>query len=270
MQTIGFNLYTISNPFVTYIDVCYSMVSGSAKYTRHIIPGKAIDYSVISERPSSFKTSGTAGHVSPSTSYTQENQLYRLADLLGSKEQAGKFIYPNSFLARGHLSPAADGIFRSWQLATFFFINVAPQWQVVNSGNWVRIENAARSKASSSQENLIIFTGTEGILTLPHLDGREIPISLEGQGNIEVPKWFWKIIKNPLTNSGIALITLNNPFATSVDSLCSDICSSYGWDNINYSDYSKGFTYCCSVESLIAVVPCIPSEANVGSILMNG
>lgn len=206
-------------------------------------------------------------HVSAASSYTQNNQFYRLEKLLGSEEQAGKFINSNSYLARGHLTPAGDGIFRSWQFATFFYINVAPQWQVVNAGNWVRVENAARSKASKSQADLIIFTGTEGILTLPHLDGREISISLDGPGNIEVPKWFWKIIKNPLTNSGIALVTLNNPFATSADSLCSDICSSYGWDNVNYADYSKGFTYCCSVESLMTAVPGIPNEASVGSIL---
>lgn len=243
------------------------MVTGSAKYTRHIIYGKAIDYSVIESARPTFKSSGTPSHVSPASSYTQNNQFYRFESLLGSKEQARKYINANSYLARGHLSPAGDGIFRSWQFATFFYINAAPQWQVVNAGNWVRVENAARSKASSSQSDLVIFTGTAEVLKLPHLDGREILISLEGQGNIEVPKWFWKIIKNPSTNLGIALITLNNPFVSSVDVLCSDICSSYGWDNVNYSDYSKGYTYCCSVDSLLGVVSGIPNEATVDGIL---
>lgn len=243
------------------------MITGSAKYTRHIIPGKAIDYSVIESARPTFKSSGTPSHVSPASSYTQNNQFYRFESLLGSKEQARKYINANSYLARGHLSPAGDGIFRSWQFATFFYINAAPQWQVVNAGNWVRVENAARSKASSSQSDLVIFTGTAEVLTLPHLDGREILISLEGQGNIEVPKWFWKIIKNPSTNLGIALITLNNPFVSSVNVLCSDICSSYGWDNVNYSDYSKGYTYCCSVDSLLGVVSGIPNEATVDGIL---
>lgn len=264
LQKIGFQ--TLNN-FVTYIDVCYSMVTGSVKYTRHEIPGKSINYSVIESSRPSFKSTGTPSHVSPAISYTQAQQLIRLTELLGSEEQASKFIYTNSYMARGHLTPDGDGIFRSWQFSTYFYSNVAPQWQVVNAGNWLRVENAARDKAASSQINLLIFTGNEDLLTLPHLDGREISITLETGGNIEVPKWFWKIIKNPITNSGIALITLNNPFATSVNSLCSDICSSYGWDNINYSDFSKGFTYCCSVQSLMAAVPGIPSEANVASIL---
>lgn len=264
LQKIGFQT---TNNFVTYIDVCYSMITGSAKYTRHVIPGQSIDYSVIESSRPSFKSTGTPSHVSPATSYTQAQQLIRLTELLGSQEQASKFIYTNSYLARGHLAPDGDGIFRSWQFSTYFYSNAAPQWQVVNAGNWLRVENAARDKASSSQTDLLIFTGNEEILTLPHLDGREISITLESGGNIEVPKWFWKIIKNPLTNSGIALITLNNPFAISVNSLCSDICSSYGWSNVNYSDYSKGFTYCCSVQSLMAAVPGIPTEASVANIL---
>lgn len=242
------------------------MTTGSVRYTRHIIPGRAIDYSVIESSRPAFKSAGTPAHISPATSYTQANQLIRLTALLGSEQQAAKFIYPNSFFARGHLSPDADGIFRSWQFSTYFYTNAAPQFQVVNAGNWLRVENAARSKAGSSQADLIIFTGNQGILTLPHLDGREIPISLES-GGIEVPKWFWKIIKNPATNQGIALVTLNNPFATSVESLCSDVCGSFGWANVNFADYSKGYTYCCTVQTLMAAVPGIPSEAAVGGVL---
>lgn len=82
-------------------------------------------------RPS-FKVAGAAAHVSPATSYTQEAQLQRLSELLGSEDQAKKFIQGGShYLARGHLAPDADGIYRSWQWATFFYVNVAPQWQVI-------------------------------------------------------------------------------------------------------------------------------------------
>ena len=82
-----------------------------------------------SARPN-FKTTGSAPHVNPATSYTQASQLIRLTALLGSEAQAQKFIYTNSYMARGHLAPDADGIFRSWQFATYFYTNVAPQWQV--------------------------------------------------------------------------------------------------------------------------------------------
>lgn len=226
--------------------------------------------SVIEPNTPNFKSSGTAPHVNPATSYKQASQLTRLTTLLGSQAQAEKYLSTTSFLARGHLAPDGDGIFRSWQFTTYFYINAAPEWQVVNAGNWIRVENAARKKASALQADVLIFTGTFGILTLPDVNGNQVEITLEAGGNIEVPKWFWKIIKNPATNAGIALVTLNNPFVTSIGAneyLCDDICATSGWSSSHYSDFSKGFTYCCAVNDLMATVSFIPSEASSSSIL---
>lgn len=39
--TLGFNLGT--SGFVTYIESCYNMNTGSTLYTRHILPGQAIN-----------------------------------------------------------------------------------------------------------------------------------------------------------------------------------------------------------------------------------
>jgi len=117
------------------------------------------------------------------------------------------------------------------------------------------------------QEDVLIYTGCHDILTLPHVNGQEIEITLEAGGNIEVPKWFWKIIKSPATNSAIALVSLNNPFATTVAPLCTDICASAGWADSNYADFSKGYTYCCTVQSFMAAVPGIPAEASASNVL---
>lgn len=227
------------------------------------------DYVIEPSRPS-FKTSGTASHVSPATSYTQASQLTRLTHLLGSEAEAQKYLATNSYLARGHLAPDGDGIFRSWSFTTYFYTNVAPEWQVANAGNWLRVENAARSIASKLQVELDIFTGTFGILTLPDVNGNPVEITLEAGGNIEVPKWFWKIIRNPQTNSGIALITLNNPFVTSINDserLCQNVCATTGWHVEEYNNFAKGYTYCCEVGDLMQTIPFIPSEAAVSSIL---
>lgn len=141
---------------------------------------------------------------------------------------------------------------------------------MVNAGNWLRVENAARSKASSLKTDLDIWQGTFDILELPDINGNPVKITLEEGGNIEVPKWFWKIIRNPTTNAGIALLSLNNPFVSTLNEserLCRDICSSSGWFQEAYNNFEKGYTTCCAVEDLMQAIPFIPREAAASSIL---
>lgn len=107
-------------------------------------------------------------------------------------------------------------------------------------------------------------------MTLPHVNGNQVEITLEAGGNIEVPKWFWKVIKSTATNSAIVLVGLNNPFATSLpanERLCTDICSSYGWAQAQFSNFGQGYTYCCEVNAFRNVVPRVPAEAAAASIL---
>ncbi|KFB43467.1 AGAP004760-PA-like protein [Anopheles sinensis] len=167
------------------------------------------------------------------------------------------------------MTPDADGIFRTWQWATYFYVNAAPQWQKVNAGNWLTIEKNARTIADRLQQDIIVYTGTHGILTLPHINGTQVPITLSPNG-ITVPKWSWKIIMSPLSNAAIAFVTSNDPYRTSMQSdefICPDICRQYGWYTVSFDTFSKGFTYCCSVDSLRAVVSDIPDDVNATTIL---
>ena len=52
-----------------------------------------------------------------------------------------------NFLARGHLAPSAAFIYKLERDATYYFINVAPQFQSFNSGNWMALELATRKVA---------------------------------------------------------------------------------------------------------------------------
>lgn len=53
-----------------------------------------------------------------------------------------------NFFAKGHLSPDAAFIYQIEQYATYYFINVAPQFQAFNAGNWKALEFAGRQIAA--------------------------------------------------------------------------------------------------------------------------
>ncbi|XP_058054478.1 uncharacterized protein LOC131206100 [Anopheles bellator] len=255
--------------FVTYIQSCYNMQAASVIYTRHVIPGEAINHAIQESYRPSFKVAGAASHVSPATSYTTAQQAIRLANILGSQAQADRYITSSSYMSRGHLAPDADGIFRPWQWATYFYVNVAPQWQATNGGNWLVVENAARTVSGRLAEDVLIFNGAHDILTLTHTNGQQVPITLE-DGGIQVPKWYWKIIKSPRTDAAIALINNNDPFRTSISAgemLCQDVCAQYGWSNANYGNFARGYTYCCTVAALRSAIPTIPAEASAANVL---
>ena len=52
-----------------------------------------------------------------------------------------------NYFARGHLSPDAAFIEGAEQDATYFFFNVAPQFQSFNNGNWKQLEEVTREMA---------------------------------------------------------------------------------------------------------------------------
>ena len=57
-------------------------------------------------------------------------------------------------------------------------INVAPQWQVFNNGNWKAVEMAVRSYAEQSGAVLRVITGTLGQLALSSDDGVNVRLFL--------------------------------------------------------------------------------------------
>ena len=52
-----------------------------------------------------------------------------------------------NYFARGHLSPDAAFIYDAEQDATYYFMNVALQFQSFNNGNWKSLEMATRKYA---------------------------------------------------------------------------------------------------------------------------
>lgn len=175
---------------------------------------------------------------------------------------ADKYIYKNSYLARGHLSPDGDFVFVSSQFSSYFYINTVPQWQAINNGNWKSLEFAVRKLATSLGEEFKVITGSHEVLTLENTKGKDTEMYLVAGNKLPVPKYVWKIVYSLATKKAMAFVSLNNPFVTEVtddDYLCKDICEDYSWGSDAWSIPEKGLVYCCDVKQLKAVVKTIPA-----------
>jgi DNA/RNA non-specific endonuclease len=62
-------------------------------------------------------------------------------------------------------------IFLFRQDATFYYLNVAPQWKKFNSGNWLAVELQTRWLAQKLKKDLDVYTGTHKVRTLPYFKG---------------------------------------------------------------------------------------------------
>lgn len=259
--SIGFQL-SEGRGFISLIDVCYNKKTGSSIYARHILQGYAIKNAMKSStRPSTFKTAEVPSKIDAAKSFTKANQLRRFEEIFGSEDKAKEYL-DKTYLARGHLAPDGDFLFVSWQFTTYYYINTVPQWQSINNANWKHIESALRSKADKLDEDLVVFTGGFEVL---RLNNKKIQLESDG---LEVPKWTWKVVKVPSDSSGIAFVTLNNPFATAAPTaLCQDICNANGWDWKDRKTLSKGYTICCRVADLMDAISAIPAEARATTVL---
>lgn len=63
-------------------------------------------------------------------------------------------------MSKGHLVAKADFFHGPHQMATFRYINAAPQWATLNGNNWNSLENDVRAFAARTTKDLIIYTGT--------------------------------------------------------------------------------------------------------------
>ncbi|XP_050076253.1 uncharacterized protein LOC126563651 [Anopheles maculipalpis] len=265
LYDVGFNFK--ANSLIKYFQVCYNATKSSTIYREHRILGKAINHAQINNNRPAFKLGGVTSTVRLASVYTQRHQQERFSTLLGSSAQAAKYINSTSYLAKGHLTPDGDAVLDSWAGATYFFINAAPEWQVVNGGNWLRVENAARKVSTQLDDTVHVFSGVYDILQLPDKNGNPVSLSLGDDGTVEVPKWLWKVVVHYPSGKGIALISLNNPFAAKAETLCEDICSRYGWHQKEFHDLRKGYTHCCSVPAAQKAIKLISKSIKCNDIL---
>lgn len=213
-----------------------------------------------------FKVFGVPKQAKPDNNYKTEAQIKRFNKQFGNYQT---YISKKSFLSRGHLTPDADFIFPSGQFATYFYTNVCPQFQDINGGNWVRVEQLARKIAGNRDEKLDVYTGVYDVLQLIDDKGDHRRLYLADGDLIPVPKWTWKVLMSPKTNSAIVFITLNNPYAeqSDIQEFCPNVCTQSGYVNRHFSNLKKGYTFCCSLNDFKKIVNVLPPTLSATELL---
>ncbi|XP_039955319.1 uncharacterized protein LOC120771409 [Bactrocera tryoni] len=240
--------FQVNDVFQSVFTICYDSENEHALYSRSLINGAAQSFKINDSTRRAFRADGMRFSTSATnTLYTNKNQIARFKTLFGTGQT---FINSTSFLARGHLAPDADFVFSYEQLATYYYANCAPEWQVVNAGNWVRVENAVRKLASSYGSDLLTFTSTLDVLELENPSNNQlIDIYLDKTEVIPAPKWYYKVVMHPNLPIDIVFVTWNNPFANvfSEVQFCTNVCEKYGLSSSYYEEASRGYTYCCEL-----------------------
>ncbi|XP_044735154.1 uncharacterized protein LOC123297525 [Chrysoperla carnea] len=266
IKQIGFG---VQNYWWTLISTCYDPNNGEAMYAIHTLVGTAQrDTEKLGDRPY-FSTNGAGRATNPIRAYRQPNQIATFDKLLNSNDLAQRYIYPNSFLSKGHLAPVRDFPYKNWQAATFHFINVAPEWYQVNSGNWNELEMLTRSVAKNYRANFLIISGVHDLLQLPNRNNQNVNIYLESGSKLPAPKYLWKIVIHTQTKDGIVFVALNNPFTNSAneESFCTDVCDKAGFGSNLWKNSTAGLVNCCDVNEFKTIVKYLPNFGQVNGLL---
>ena len=165
--------------------------------------------------------------MSANRAYKQSRQEKLFTNLFGSSESV-ELYQPSKglVLARGHLSPSGDLLYRDWQEVTYMYSNVVPKWQVVNNGNWREVEEVVRARAKLRRSTMQVFTGTKGVLKLR---GKMLWLVKD---SIPVLEYLWKLVVDANCGDSIVFVPLNNSHLqhlTRSVTLCIDVGDQAGW-----------------------------------------
>lgn len=124
------------------ITLCHNSENDETVLSHHQILGSALNPFEVSNQRPSFKEGSFYQNVIANEAYSQKSQVLVVGELVGSNTLANYYIRPaeSLYFARGHLAPDGDFVHVHEQNATYYYINVIPQWQSINNGNWKVIQ----------------------------------------------------------------------------------------------------------------------------------
>ncbi|BET02641.1 Endonuclease_NS [Nesidiocoris tenuis] len=247
--------YMINNKIHDLITVCHRLADGMTYFSSHILDGSHFPqrgnggkrHDEEGRPQFSFHNRALFKGFPPYKYYKDAVELSALSQAIGSSAAQSVFNpRDDKFFAKGHLSPNADFMLENWRDVTFLFVNVQPQWQEVNGGNWNEVEIATRYNAAATGKKYQVITGTAG-----HLTPKSKSVSLDTDNErIPVPESYTKLIREVDTNKCIAFVSTNFPQNDAPAMKCRDICAANKWPSLK-SAAKEGFVYCCSYEEFL-------------------
>ncbi|XP_055372967.1 uncharacterized protein LOC129606599 [Condylostylus longicornis] len=271
---IGFEI--INKKFVKLMEICHDEISASTYYVQHNMGPFNNKYQRNVTRPY-FQQGKFFKKLNINKLYTQNEQIKTVGRILGGNHEKYFDIDKYVYLARGHLAAKTDYVYGVQQLGTFFYINVAPQWQTFNSGNWLAVEDGVRNFIAKKKLYVDLYTGTWGVSSLKDSKGvfRELYLyntNDNSKNQVPVPKLFYKIVIDRKSRKGIVLIGVNNPHLTLEEIendyiICNDISNQINWLKWKKDNITNGYSYACSIPDFVKVVKHLP-KLNVKGILL--
>ncbi|XP_060840359.1 uncharacterized protein LOC132921380 [Rhopalosiphum padi] len=252
--------------FLQLYSMCFDKSTKNSLYSWYDARAPYYDnHQKYSKRPAFINSKELYGKTDVNKKYTFKEQKKTVAQILRSDKLADKYIRNDNrhSLSRGHYTAKADFFFAYEQTATFYYANVAPQWQIFNGDMWADLEQSTRSKLDKDNgtSRHVIVTGTYDVCTLADVDDVQQPLHLDLPDSIPVPLFYWKLYYDVDAADGIVYIGLNNPYKKIDDSvyLCPNICPD-GYHGRGYQDNghanddpepdaNNGLIYCCTKES---------------------
>ena len=123
----------------------------------------------------------------------------------------GNYVNDTFYLRKGSLASQWDFLYTYQRDATFDLTNVAPQWNSVGNGNWEAIISGVQKflQNQGTGDEAKIISGTLKVATLTNSSGSNVELYLLN-GQVPVPRWFWKLVYISELNVGAIFFVYNN------------------------------------------------------------
>ncbi|XP_034485219.1 uncharacterized protein LOC117790070 [Drosophila innubila] len=162
---------------------------------------------------------------------------------------------PVLLINRGHLTASSDMLFADQMTSTFKHLNIVPQFESINSGNWLNIEHWVGNNIPAKSV-VHVRTGAFGLLSLLDFrkDRKMQPAYLiPDKKQNPVPEWMYKIVRDANNRLLHVFLTYNNIFNPTKPK-AHECCKTVACPLKLEDSPTLGFTYCCEPQKFVECV----------------